>query len=78
MTTSIALVMHGDLRAAWTANWAGVVVAVAGAGLAVWLLAVAVGMPTGPFPVEATVRWFTVAAAATVAVRWLSLVSAWL
>ncbi len=37
MTTAISLVMHGDPRAAWQANPAGLLVAVGGLAATVWL-----------------------------------------
>ncbi|MBY0514155.1 MAG: DUF2752 domain-containing protein [Gemmataceae bacterium] len=39
MTTSFALLAHGDVRGSLNANWAGTVLAVAWAGLLVWSVA---------------------------------------
>jgi hypothetical protein len=78
MTTSISLVMHGDLAAASEANWAGLIVAGLGLVATVWLAAVAAGVPAGSFTVDETIKWLTVAGTATAMLRWLALVATWL
>ena len=78
MTTSISLVMHGDLTAASEANPAGLIVAVLGLVATVWLAAVAAGMPTGTFTVDETIKWLTITGTTTVMLRWLTLVATWL
>lgn len=78
MTTSISLVMHGDLAAASEANPAGLIVAGLGLVATVWLTAVAAGIPAGTFTVDETIKWLTVAGAATATLRWLALAAAWL
>ena len=78
MTTSISLVMHGDLAAANEANSAGLIVAGLGLVATVWLAAVAAGIPAGAFTVDETIKWLAVAGAATAMLRWLALAAAWL
>jgi len=78
MTTSISLVMHGDLAAASEANPAGLIVAVLGLVATVWLAAVAAGMPAGTFTVDETIKWLTITGATTAMLRWLTLVATWL
>jgi len=77
MTTSISLVMHGDLAAASEANPAGLIVAGLGLVATVWLAAVAAGMPSGTFTVDETIKWLTIAGTATAMLRWLALAAAW-
>lgn len=71
MTTSISLLMHGEMTAAWRANWAGVVVAALGMATTSWMLALAAGFPAGRFTVDETVKWLTVAGVLTAVARWL-------
>jgi hypothetical protein len=78
MTTSISLVMHGDLAAASEANSAGLIVAGLGLVATVWLAAVAAGIPSGGFTVDETIKWLAVTGAATAMLRWLALAAAWL
>lgn len=78
MTTSISLVMHGDLAAASEANPAGLIVAGLGMVATVWLAAVAAGTPAGTFTVDETIKWLTVAGATTAMLRWLALAAIWL
>ena len=77
MTTSISLVMHGDLTAASEANWAGLLVAVIGLIAIVWLAAVAAGFPAGSLTVDETLKWLTVIGSTAALVRWLALVFMW-
>lgn len=70
MTTSISLVMHGDLVAAREANWAGVVVAALGLAATAWLAAVAAGIPPGRCTVEVTIKWLALAGATAALLRW--------
>ena len=78
MTTSISLVMHGDLVAASEANWAGLIVAGLGLVATVWLATVAAGIPAGLFTVDETIKWLTVVGTTVAMLRWLGLVAAWL
>jgi hypothetical protein len=78
MTTSISLVMHGDVAAASEANWAGVVVAGLGMVSTVWLAAVAAGMPSGGIAVDDTIKWLTIIGGSAATLRWLTLVVMWL
>lgn len=74
MTTSVALVMHGDVVAASQTNWAGLIVAGLGLVATAWLVAIAAGIPPGGFTVDDTIKWLTVASASTALLRWLVLV----
>ena len=67
-----ALYRHPDLFAA------GLIVAGLGLVATVWLTAVAAGIPAGTFTVDETIKWLTVAGAATATLRWLALAAAWL
>lgn len=78
MTTSISLVMHGDLVAASEANWAGLIVAGLGLVATVWLATVAAGIHAGVFTVDETIKWLTVAGTTVAMLRWLGLVATWL
>lgn len=69
MTTSISLVMHGDLRAAWRANWAGVVVTALGVGASILLLLIAAGISELP-AVNDLIRWITFAGVGAAMLRW--------
>jgi hypothetical protein len=71
MTTSVSLLMHGDVTAAWKANWAGVIVAALGMATTGWMLALAAGLPSGQFTVDEAVKWLTVAGALTAMARWI-------
>lgn len=72
MTTTFALLMHGDPVAAWRTNWAGCVIA----GLALlgtgWFLAVAAGLPPGRFTADEVVKVAAFAGMAPAVVRWLA------
>ncbi|MFM7290157.1 MAG: DUF2752 domain-containing protein [Planctomycetia bacterium] len=70
MTTSVSLVMHGDLVAASEANWAGLVVTGLAAVAITWLFAVAAGVPPGRFTVEATIKWLAIGGATVALLRW--------
>jgi hypothetical protein len=78
MTTSISLVMHGDLAAASEANQAGLIVAGLGLVATVWLAAVAAGIPAGTFTVDETIKWLAVGGATSAMLRWLALAAMWL
>lgn len=78
MTTSIALLAHGDPAAAWRVNWAGTLVGLLGAATTLWLSACAVGLPAGRWPAETTVCRLVIAAAILATVRYATLVTAWL
>lgn len=71
MTTSFALLMHGDPAAAWRVNWAGCVVAVLAAAGTIWLLLVAAGLPPGRFTAEEVVKLTATAGMTTAMLRWL-------
>jgi len=72
MTTTFALLMHGDPLAAWRTNWAGCVVA----GIAflgtIWFVAVAAGRPPGRFTADEVVKVMAVAGMGTAVLRWLT------
>jgi hypothetical protein len=72
MTTSVSLVMHGELAAAWQANPAGAVVAFLGLGVTLWMMAVAAGLRLRRFAVDDVIRWLAVAGATMALARWLA------
>lgn len=77
MTTSVALLVRGDLAAAWRANWAGVVFAAPAAVAVAWLLAIALaGIDAGRWSAARTVEWLAVWGA-TVAVARYAGVAVW-
>ena len=79
MTTSLALLMDGDLGAAWRANWAGVVLAAMAAVAVAWLLAIAItGIDPGRWSVEWTVERLALGGAAVAAVRYVGVALGWL
>lgn len=79
MTTSVALLVHGDPAAAWRANGAGPILAVAAAAAVAWLSVVAlVGVDPGRFTAERTVEWLATGGAAVALLRWVGLGVWWL
>jgi len=79
MTTSLALVMDGDLPAAWRVNWAGVILAAMAAVAVVWLLAIALaGIDPGRWSVERTVEWLAMGGVSVAVVRYVGLGIGWL
>ena len=79
MTTSVALLVHGDPAAAWRANGAGPVLALPAAAAIVWLSAVALfGVDPGRFTAERTVAWLATGGAAVALLRWVGLGVWWL
>ena len=79
MTTSLALLMDGDLGAAWRANWAGVVLAAMAAAAVAWLLTIALaGIDPGRWSVEWTVERLALGGAAVAAVRYVGVALGWL
>lgn len=72
MTTSFALLLHGDPVAAWRANWAGCLVALLATLTTVWFLLVALGMPPGRFTTDEVVKVAALAGTALATVRWLA------
>lgn len=78
MTTSIALLAHGDPAAAWRVNWAGTLVGLLGAATTLWLAVCAAGLPAGRWPAETTVCRLVIAAAILATVRYATLLAAWL
>jgi hypothetical protein len=77
MTTSIALVFHGDIPAACRANWAGVIIAGAGVATAFWLGLLAAGMPRHPrLSAEYAILGLTVAGASVALVRYIGVLAA--
>jgi hypothetical protein len=78
MTTSLSLVMHGDLASAWRVNWAGVIVgAMAGVAVA-WLVVIAVvGVTPGRWTVERTIEWLALGGVAVAMGRYLTLGIGW-
>lgn len=75
MTTSISLLMHADLVAAWRTNWAGCVVAALGVVTTSWFLAVAAGLFPGRFTADEVVKAAAVAGMAVAVVRWLGVLA---
>jgi hypothetical protein len=78
MTTSTALLAHGDPAAAWRVNWAGTLVGLLGAATTLWHAACAAGLPAGRWPAETTVCRLVIAAAILATVRYATLLAAWL
>lgn len=71
MTTSVSLMMHGDLTAAWRANPAGVCVCSFGFLAVVWLGLLAGGMPRcNRFSAESAVLYLAVGGATVVLARY--------
>jgi len=76
MTTSIALVFHGDIPAACRANWAGVLLAGVGVAVAIWLALVAAGIPRPPrLSAEVTILAFTITGASAALVRYVGVLA---
>ena len=71
MTTSFALLLHGDPLPAWRANWAGCLVAGLAGLTTIWFLLVAAGVPPGRFRTEEVVKAAALVGVALAAVRWL-------
>lgn len=75
MTTSISLLAHGDLPAAWQTNWAGVCVGTAGFVATGWLALLAAGMRRQPaFSAERSILLLTLSGAAAALLRYVTLV----
>jgi hypothetical protein len=77
MTTSVSLLAHGDLTAAWRVNWAGVLIGLLGGAATLWLTAAAAGLPAGRWTAEATVCRLVIAAGFLATTRYAALVAAW-
>jgi hypothetical protein len=77
MTTSFSLLMHGDISAAWTANWAGAIAALLGLGATLWMLVVAMDLPKGSYAVDDAVKWLTITGTITALTRWLVMLPSW-
>lgn len=76
MTTSIALLVHGDLPAACRANWAGVLLAAAGVAVAIWLGLLAAGLPRPPrLSAEFTILAFTLAGTSAALLRYIGVLA---
>jgi hypothetical protein len=76
MTTSIALVFHGDVPAACRANWAGVLLAAGGVAVAMWLGLLAAGLSRPPrLSAECTILAFTVAGASAALIRYVGVLA---
>lgn len=72
MTTSVSLVMHGDLTAAVRANWAGVVVSMLGIVAVAWLMFLAIsGAQPRWLTVERVGRWLAISAVTVAGGRYL-------
>ena len=69
MTTSVALLAHGDWAAAWNANWAGAAIGLLGAATTLCLALRAAGLPTGAWTAETTVCRLVIAGAFLATVR---------
>lgn len=74
MTTSFALLMHGDPAAAWYTNWAGSVIAGLGLLGTAWFVAVAAGLPPGRFTADEVVKLTTVVGTGLAVIRWIAIV----
>lgn len=78
MTTSLALLMHGDPAAAWRVNWAGVVLGAMAAAATAWLGAIALaGIEPGRWSVERTVEWLAMGGVSVALVRYVTLAIGW-
>jgi len=78
MTTSLALLMDGDLPAAWGVNWAGVIVAAMAAVAVVWLGVIALaGIDPGRWSPERTVEWLAMGGVSVAVVRYVGLGVGW-
>jgi hypothetical protein len=78
MTTSLTLVMHGDVGAAWRVNWAGVILAAMAAVAVAWLLAIALaGVEPGRWSVERTVEWLAMGGVSVAVMRYVGLGIGW-
>lgn len=73
MTTSFSLLMHGEIAAAWQANWAGVISALLGLGATLWMLAVVLNLPRGSYAVDDAVKWLTITGTIAALVRWVAM-----
>ena len=78
MTTSVALLTHGDVAAAWNTNWAGTLIGLLGAATTLWLVLRAAGLPTGPWTAETAVCRLAIAGAILATARYAGLVVHWL
>lgn len=78
VTTSVALLAHGDVAAAWHTNWAGAVIGLLGAATTLWLAACAAGLPVGRWSAEVTICALVIAGAILATVRYVALVANWL
>jgi len=75
MTTSISLLAHGDLPAAWQTNWAGVCVGTAGLVATGWLALLAAGIRRrAAFSAEQTILLLTLTGAAAAFLRYITVV----
>lgn len=72
MTTSVSLVMHGDLTAAVRANWAGAVISMLGFVAVTWLMFLAIsGAQPRCLTVEMVGRWLAISAVTVAGSRYL-------
>lgn len=75
MTTSVSLLVQGNLLGACRANWAGVFICGFGLVATIWLGLLAVGVPRSPcLSAEKTILALTVAGAAAAIVRYAAVV----
>lgn len=74
MTTTFALLAHGDPLAAWETNWAGCVVAMIAFLGTTWFLAVAAGLPPGRMTAEGVVLAMVMSGTSVALARWLATV----
>lgn len=72
MTTTFALLMHGEPVAAWHTNWAGCIAAVLSAAATVWFTLVAAGLPTGRFTADEVIRVTALGGVGLAVLRWLA------
>jgi len=75
MTTTFALLAHGDPVVAWQTNWAGCVVALIAFLGTTWFLAVAAGLPPGRMTAEGVVLAMVTTGAGVALMRWLATVA---
>jgi hypothetical protein len=74
MTTSVSLVMHGDLAAAMRANWAGVVITMLGIMAVGWLVFLAVsGFQPRQLSVDRVGNWLAITAVAVAGTRYITI-----
>jgi hypothetical protein len=74
MTTTFALLVHGDLDAAWRTNWAGCIIALMTASGTFWFMLVALGLPPGRFTADEVVKRMAVTGTVLAITRWVVII----